>query len=228
MAANPNKDSLQRRVMFAMDFRDPVTRLPVTENLRVAADWLGAPVRAPSGLFVWFDMDPPAQRDVKVTATSTDGQFADFDEVITAPEHVAGIPASSLCMPRTLRPTGLYEPPEGMTSVAGWLVEDEQLVPVAGAEVSLAFRHAGNQDFVSGYKAITDATGGFVAVANDLGDVKPDQPPPKSDGDILAWLIVTRSSPPSRFTGFLPLRSGRLTRIAAPLLWKDLETMPPP
>src|SRR6185503_14301648 len=108
MAVNPSLDSLQRRVMFAMDFRDPVTRLPITEDLRVAADGLGKPVRAPSGLFVWFDMDPPAQRDLRVTAVSTDGQFADYEEVITAPEHVAGIPASSLCMPRTLRPTGLY------------------------------------------------------------------------------------------------------------------------
>jgi hypothetical protein len=44
----------------------------------------------------------------------------------------------------------------------------------------------------------------------------------------LAWLVVTRSAPPSRFTGFLPLRSGRLTRIAAPLFWKDLETTSPP
>jgi hypothetical protein len=228
MAANPNRDQLQRRVMFAMDFRDPVTRLPVTENLKVAADGLGPPVRALSGLFVWFDMDPPAQRDIRVTAISTDGQFADYEEVITAPEHLPNIAASSLCMPRTLRPTGLYQPPEGMTGVAGWLVEDDKMAPVAGAEVSLAFRHAGNQDFVSGYKAVTDAGGGFVAVANDLGDVKPDPAPPRSDSDILAWLVVTRSAPPSRFTGFLPLRSGRLTRIAAPLFWKDLETMSPP
>lgn len=228
MAANPNRDSLQRRVMFAMDFRDPVTRLPITEDLKVAAEGLGPPVRAPSGLFVWFDMNPPAQRDIKVTATSTDGQFADYDEVITAPEHVTNVPASSLVMPRTLRPTGLYEPPEGMTGVAGWLVEDEKMAPLVGAEVSLAFRHAGNQDFVSGYKAVTDASGGFVAVANDLGDVTPDPAPPRSGSDIMAWLVVTKSAPPSRFTGFLPLRSGRLTRIAAPLLWKDLETMSPP
>ena len=228
MEANPNVDRFQRRVMFAMDFRDPVTRLPVTEYLKVAAEGLGPPVRALSGLFVWFDMNPPAQREVRVTAISTNGQFADYDEVISAPEHVANIPASSLCMPRTLRPTGLYEPPEGMTGVAGWLVEDEKMAPLAGAEVSLALRHAGNQDFVSGYKAITDARGGFVAVANDLGDVQPDPAPPKAGSDILAWLVVTRSAPPSRFTGFLPLRSGRLTRIAAPLFWKDLETMSPP
>lgn len=228
MAANPNSDSLQRRVMFAMDFRDPVTRLPVAADLRVAAEGLGPPVRALSGLFVWFDFDPPAQRDIMVTATSTKGWFADYAEVIAAPEHVPDITVSSLCMPRTLQPTGLYEPPEGMTGVAGWLVEDEQMAPLAGAEISIAFRHAGNQDFVSGYKAITDAAGGFVAVANDLGDVQPDPAPPKSDADILGWLVVTRSAPPSRFTGFLPLRAGRLVRIAAPLLWKDLQTMSPP
>jgi len=228
MDANPNVDRLQRRVMFAMDFRDPVTRLPIVEDLVVAAEGLGPPVRAPSGLFVWFDLDPPAQREVKVTATSTRGRFAAFEEVITAPEHVPDIAASSLCMPRTLRPTGLYEPPEGLTGVAGWLVEDDDMAPVADAEVSIAFRHAGNQDFTSGYKAVTDAGGGFVAVANDLGDVRPDPAPPRSDADILGWLAVTRSAPPARFTGFLPLRAGRLTRIAAPLRWKDLQTMSPP
>jgi len=228
VAASPNIDSLQRRVMFAMDFRDPVTRLPVVDGLSVAAEGLGPPVRALSGLFVWFDIDPPAQRDIRVTATSTRGWFADYEEVIAAPEHVPDITASSLCMPRTLRPTGLYEPPEGMTGIAGWLVEDEAMAPVQGAEVSVAFRHAGNQDFVSGYKAITDAGGAFVAVANDLGDVQPDPAPPKSDADILGWLVVTRSAPPSRFTGFLPLRAGHVARIAAPLLWKDLQTMSPP
>jgi hypothetical protein len=228
MAANLNSDSLQRRVMFAMDFRDPVTRLPVAADLKVAAEGLGPPVRALSGLFVWFDFDPPAPRDIMVTATSTKGWFADYAEVIAAPEHVPDITAASLCMPRILQPTGLYEPPEGMTGVAGWLVEDEQMAPLVGAEISIAFRHAGNQDFVSGYKAITDAAGGFVAVANDLGDVQPDPAPPKSDADILGWLVVTRSAPPSRFTGFLPLRAGRLVRIAAPLLWKDLQTMSPP
>jgi len=228
MAANPNVDRFQRRVMFAMDFRDPVTRLPVTDNIKVAAAGLGPPLRARSGLFVWFDMDPPAQREIKVTAISTNGRFADFEEVITAPEHVPDIPASSLCLPRTLRPTGLYEPPEGMTGVAGWLVEDEDRAPVAGAEVSIAFRHAGNQEFVSGYKALTDAGGGFVAIANDLGDVIPDPAPPRSDSDMMGWLVVTRSAPPSRFTSFLPLRAGRLARIAAPLRWKDLQTMSPP
>jgi hypothetical protein len=227
MAANPDVDRYERRVMFAMDFRDPVTGLPVTRDLKVAAAGLGAPLRALSGLFVWHDMDPPAQRDVKVTAVSTNGQFADYEEVITAPAHVPNTPASSLCMPRTLRPTGLYEPPEGMTGVAGWLVEDDKMAPVAGAEISIAFRHAGNQDFVSGYKAITDAGGGFVAVANDLGDVTPDPAPPKSDADILGWLVVTRSGT-SRFTGFLPLRAARVVRIAAPLIWKDLQTMSPP
>jgi hypothetical protein len=214
--------------MFAMDFRDPVTGRPVTDGLRVAAEGLGPPVRAFSGPFAWFDFDPPAERQIRVTATATDGRFADYDELITAPAHVAGIQAASLLMPRVLRPTGLYEPPEGMTAAAGWLVEDEAMAPVAGAEVSLAFRHAGNQDFVSGYKAVTDASGGFVAVANDLGDVRPDPAPPKSDGDVLAWLVIGRADAPPRFTDFLPLRSGRLVRLAAALNWKDLATMSPP
>ena len=228
MAANPDLDRVERRVMFAMDFRDPVTRLPVTRDLQVAAEGLGPPFLARSGLFVWFDLDPPAPREFRVTATSTKGRFADFDELIAAPEHVPDIPAASLCMPRVLRPTGLYEPPEGMNAVAGWLVEEEGGAPVVGAEVSLAFRHAGNQDFASTYKAVSDAGGGFVAVANDLGDVRPDPAPPRSDADIIGWLVVARADAPPRFTGVLPLRAGRLVRLAAPLKWKDLQTMSPP
>jgi len=228
MATNSNLDRTQRRVMFAMDFRDPVTRLPVTQGLQVAAEGLGSPVRARSGLFVWFDLDPPAQRQIRVTAISTSNAYLPYEEVITAPAHVPNIPASSLCMPRTLRPTGLYEPPEGLTGAAGWLVEDEALAPVADAELAIALRHAGNQDFVSTYLAAADAAGGFVAVANDLGDVRPDPAPPGAEANILGWLVVTRPSLPPRFTGFLPLRAGRLVRLAAPLLWKDLATQSPP
>jgi hypothetical protein len=226
MAANPNFDRLERRVMFAMDFRDPVTRLPVAEELKVAAEGLGPPVRAPSGLFVWFDLDPPAQRQVKVTAISTRKRYADFEEVITAPEHVPDIPASSLVMPRALRPTGLYEPPEGMTGVAGWLVEDEHKVPVPGAEISLAFRHAGNQDFVSAYRAVTDSDGRFVAVANDLGDVVPDPAPAGSEARILGWLEIGREGE-TRYSAFQPLRTARLARVAAPFLWASLDSAPP-
>jgi hypothetical protein len=220
MATNPNKDRLERRVMFAMDFRDPVTRLPVVKGLEVAAEGLSPPVRAPSGLFVWFDRDPPAKRDVKVRAVSTDRRFLDFEEVITAPEHVPNIPVSALRMARELRPTGLYEPPEGMNALAGWLVESQGGAVVAGAEVSLAFRHAGNQVFVSGYKAVTDADGRFVAVANDLGDVVPD-PAPGSGAGIIGWLEVARGAE-VKYSPVQPLRAARLTRIATPFLWAGL------
>ena len=133
-------------------------------------------------------------------------------------------------MPRTLRPTGLYEPPEGLTGVAGWLVEDEAMAPVPGAEVAIAFRHAGNQDFVSTYKAVTDAGGGFVAVANDLGDVTARSGAAQIGRPTYwpGWSSPGRRRPP-RFTGFLPLRAGRLTRGSRRrLLWKDSQTMSPP
>jgi hypothetical protein len=224
--ANPDLDRLERRVMFAIEFRDPVTRLPVTEELKVVAEGLAPPVRAPSGLFVWFDLDPPAQRQIKVTAISTRKKFADFDEVIIAPEHVRDIPASSLVMPRALQPTGLYEPPEGMTGVAGWLAEDGHKVAVPGAEISLAFRHAGNQVFVSAYKAVTDADGRFVAVANDLGDVVPDPAPAGSEARILGWLEIRRGGE-TRYSAFQPLRTARLARVAAPFFWASLDSAPP-
>lgn len=215
-----------RRVMFAMDFRDPVTGRSVTD-LEVAADGLAPPIRPPSGLFVWLDSNPPAERDIKVTAKSPMKRFADFEEVIAVPAHVPNTAASSLRFSRQLSPTGLYDPPEGLTAVAGWLAEDAATkAPLSGARVSLAFRHAGTQTFISAYEAVTAANGSFVAVANDLGDVRPDPAPANGGGGLLGWLAVTRSGQ-TRFSGFQPLRAGRLERFAEPFLWAALNDTPP-
>jgi hypothetical protein len=226
MAASPDLDRLERRVMFAMDFRDPVTRLTVSNGLKVTAKGLGPPFRAPSGLFVWFDRDPPAKRDVEVTAISTDRRFLDVTEVITAPKHVDDIPVADLRMTHVLQATGLYVPPDGMTGLAGWLVEDGNKAPVPDAEVSLCFRHTQTHVFESGYKAVTDADGRFVAVANDLGDVAPDPAPPGSDAGIVGWLAVRRGNE-VKYSAFQPLRLARLAWVPTPFLWTGLGAAPP-
>lgn len=214
-----------RRVMFAMDFRDPVTGLGIT-CLEVVAEQLGPPIRPPSGRFVWLDHNPPAARNVRVIARSPKRRFADFDEVIAVPAHAPNTPAKDLIFSRRLTPTGLYDPPEGLTGAAGWLVEDGARVPVAGASVSLGFRHSVTQTFTSGYQALTDSGGRFVAVANDLGDIRPDPAPPGGPAGILGWLVVTRGTE-TRFSGLQPLRAGRVERIHAPLHWATLDSNPP-
>jgi len=228
MAVAPS--SRDRRVMFAMDFRDPVTGLGVTD-LDVVAQSLGPPIRTPSGRFVWLDLDPPAQRNVKVRATSRRKRFAAFEEQITVPAHQPGTSAAALLVSRRLTPSGLYEPPDGLTGAAGWLVEDATRKVVTGARIAIAFRHLGNQTFASAYQAVTDLDGRFVAVANDLGDIRPDPAPPDPqqpgiDPGVLAWLIVTRGGQ-TRYSGFQPLRFGRLVRFAEPFLWSALSSNPP-
>lgn len=219
-----------RRIMFAMDFRDPVTGRRV-RDLDIAAEGLGKSIRPPSGLFVWLDFNPPSPRDIRVTARSSANRFAAFDEVIQVPAHVPNTPAASLTFTRTLTPTGLYEPPEGLTGAAGWLVEDAARAPVAGARVSLGFRHAGTQTFTSAYEAVTDSGGRFVALANDLGDVRPDPAPPDPlrpgiDVGVRGWLEIRRGSE-TRYSTFLPLRTGRLVRVDEPFVWAMLDALPP-
>jgi hypothetical protein len=222
--------SRDRRVMFAMDFRDPVTGLGVAD-LDVAAESLGKAISSGSGRFAWLDFDPPAQRNIKVTAKSRRKRFADFEEVIPVPAHQMGTSAADLLFSRRLVPSGLYEPPEGLTGAAGWLVEDATMAPVKEALVSAAFRHAGVQNFTSLYQALSGVDGRFVAVVNDLGDVRPDPTPPDParpgiDLGMLGWLVFERSGQ-IRYSGFLPLRVGRLVRFDAPFLWSTLDGAPP-
>jgi hypothetical protein len=220
-----------RRVMFALDFRDPVTGLGVAD-LDVKAEGLGPPIRPPSGRFVWLDFNPPTKRNVRVTAKSRKQyRFADFDKVIPVPARGPDTKPDDLFFSYPLTPEGLYEPPDGLTGAAGWLIEAVAGASVKGAEVSLGFRHAGTQDFPSAYKAVTDIYGRFVAVANDLGDVRPDPAPPDPlrpgiDTGALGWLAVTWAGQ-TRYSGFQPLRGGRLVRFAEPFIWATLNATPP-
>ena len=63
-------DEVKRRVMFALELVDPVTGRLAFADMVVTAPGFAPPVRSASGRFVWIDVDPPAQRTVKVTATS--------------------------------------------------------------------------------------------------------------------------------------------------------------
>jgi hypothetical protein len=221
-------DRVHRRVMFGVEFIDPVTRRIVSERLKVRATGLGEPLRSPTGRFVWFDQDPPAARPVTVTAEALDGKFTADPLAFVAPAHDPDLPPPpDLLRTVELRPTGLYDPPEGMIAVSGMLVTTHGSAdPVDGIEVSIELRHGGGSVFTSSYVAVTDARGGFVAVINDLGGTIPDLPePPTVEGALTGWLRFFDGT--GHFTGLLPLRRGRRVYLAEPVEWDALAGVQP-
>jgi hypothetical protein len=138
------------------------------------------------------------------------------------PAHRPGVPARALIFRRRLVPTRLYDPPPGMIAVGGMLVEDDgPPVPVAGVKVRIHFRHAERLAlFRGGYTAFTDDKGGFTAVVRRLRDVRPD-PAAGPPGTFEAWLSLRRGDD-ERVSEKLPLRLGRMSRIAKPLRWAAL------
>jgi hypothetical protein len=215
-------DLAPQRATFAVEFVDPIGGGLVTRGLRVTADGLAPPTVTPSNRFVWVDRDPPVDRRIRLEAVSVDQMFAPFAEVIDVPAHIPGRPIRSLIFRRRLRPTGLYEPPQGMTGVAGMLFEgDGSNEPVADVRVRIHFRHAEGLETATGrYTGFTDSKGRFTAVVRRLGDVRPD-PDPDVPGTFNAWLTLRRGEEVRVFET-LSLRLGRLTRIMAPLKWARL------
>lgn len=221
-----------QRAMFAMEFVDPIRGGLVADGLQVTAEGLRAPTVTPSNRFVWLDRsplvdpppDPPVVRRIRVEAVSGREMFAPFAEVIRVPAHRPGMRADQLTFRRRLRPTGLYDPPAGVTGVGGMLVEDEvSKTPVAGARIRILFLYAeGMELFTGGYTAFTDPKGAFIAAVRGLGDVRPD-PDPAAPGTFLAWLRVKRGAEVRAF-GPRSLRPGRLTRLEALLSWAELST----
>lgn len=211
-----------QRATFAVEFVDPIGGGLVTKGLRVTADGLAPPTVTPSNRFVWVDRDRPANRRIRLDAVSVDQMFEPFGEVIDVPAHIPERPIRSLIFRRRLRPTGLYEPPQGMTAVAGMLFEgDGSIAPVADARVRIHFRHAEGLETATGrYTAFTDSRGRFTAVIRRLGDVRPD-PDPAVPGAFDAWLTLRRGGD-VRILAPLSLRLGRLVRMTAPLEWAAL------
>jgi hypothetical protein len=221
-----------QRAMFAMEFVDPIRGGLVAEGLRVTAEGLRAPTVTPSNRFVWLDrsplvdppVDPPVDRQIRVEAVSVREMFAPFEELIRVPAYRAGMRADQLMFRRRLRPTGLYDPPAGVTGVGGMVVEDEgSKTPVVGARIRILFLYAeGMELFTGGYTAFTDRKGRFIAAVRGLGDVRPD-PDPAAPGTFLAWLRLKRGGEVRAF-GPLSLRPGRLTRLEALLNWAKLPS----
>lgn len=224
-------DEIKRRVMFALELVDPVTGRLVSEGMVVTAAGLARPVVAPSGRFVWIDIDPPAVRQVKVEAVSKRRTFAPFAADFQVPARLPGVVAQDLVRRFDLQPTGLYEPPPGMLAAAGMLVvSDGDRTGLPDVEVRLQFRDASNGALLPGdYLAKTDLRGMFVTVARDLGPTGPMTPPPPAPfGSLVGWLSFTRPDGQVGHTPLLPLRKGRLFRLPEPVAWGSLLNNPPP
>lgn len=221
-------DMISRRVMFALELIDPGRGVSAGEEMKVSADGFRAPRVTRAGQYVWTDPDPPADRNVTVEATSAHGWFSPYSATIQVPARLPGVPVR--VERAILQPTGLYEPPAGRLAAAGMLIDTAQARnPLEGVTVELALRAKDDGSILlSNLQARTDARGGFVAMASDLGNEAPmPSPPPSAEGSLVGWLRFTRQQA-VRFSALLPLRNGRLLRVPDPLIWADLGPLPPP
>lgn len=227
-------DNISRRVMFALEFLDPVTKRIVTEGLQPSIAGFSPPLKGHNGRFVWLEESEPAQRDLAVTLAVSNPMYGQpdiedlqFDDV---PPNDGQTRPERLLERVELPISPNYVPPDGLIGVRSMLIDAEESgVPIPKARCMLAFFHDGEQRFTSERVAITDERGAFAALADDLDDIVPRASPPGSDGNLLGWLAVDRSDDlePIKFTGLLPLFRGRMTQLRRPISWAALNEGPP-
>lgn len=219
-------DTVRRRAMFALELVDPVTGRFAGADIAVTLAGFRPPRTASDGRLVWNDVDPATNRDLVLTGVSRSGGFAPFETSWTTPARVPGNGAA-LVHRVTLVPTGLYDPPSGTLAAAGMLIEAaDDRAPVAEARIGIELRDTGDAVLTAPYEGRTDARGGFVVVAGDLGLAIPMPALPGPEGGLVGWLRVTRGAE-TRYSPLLPLRRDRLHRLAAPLTWAGLGPAPP-
>jgi hypothetical protein len=220
-------DTVKRRVMFALELIDPGRGVSAGDQMKVTAEGFRAPRVTSAGQYVWTDVDPPTARDVKVEATAVRDWFKTYSATIAVPARADGV---RIHVERAvLEPTGLYEPPAGKLAAAGMLIDTVQArTPLEGVTVELALRDSVGTILISTLRAKTDSRGSFVAMASDPGNAVPmPAPPPATEGSLVGWLRFTRQGA-VRHSALLPLRQGRLLRVADPLVWNDLSATEPP
>jgi hypothetical protein len=226
----PGADRVARRVMFALEFLDPVTGRVVRDGLRPSVSNLPPPLKGQTGRFVWFETDAPAQRNIVVNLTIENPMYgppAPADLSFTIPPNDDHTGPGLLMKQVKLNVTHRYVPPAGVTGVASIVIEDADFSAViAGATCAVAFFHDGNLVFTSSRIATSAESGEFVAFADDVGDIVPRPSGKTQAGDILGWLKVSRNNQ-VKYTGFLPLRRGRLTQLREPISWANLLAQAP-
>lgn len=222
-------DPIGRRAMFVLELVDPVTQLPVGGSLDVnasvetSAEALRAPGLTRAGQLVWLDLEPPAVRSIRVSATTPARDFAPYEEVLAIAQRTDGTPPT--LVRRNLRPTGLYRPPAGRLAAAGMLIDDKAVGarnPVADAQLMLVLdADALGTELRSSLIAVTDARGGFVAVAKGFGTQVPQPAPrPALDGSVAGRLEVTWQGATRK--SVVTLRQAQLNYLPEPIAWADL------
>ncbi|WP_166300666.1 hypothetical protein [Bradyrhizobium sp. 2S1] len=209
--------------MFAVEFTHPITGLIVRDGLRVAAEGYGPPIKTFSGRFAWNEIEKPADREIVITAESTDGRFAPLSEKIKVPAHVKEITPDKLLFRLPLAATGLLEPPDGVTAFAGQLLAGTPPVAMRGVAVRLVLRED-RQTVSSDYVSKTDDRGGFVAVMKGDDEITPVRR--SKDQTIDCWIEFDNGS--VKLIYEIPdLRFARLVRAAERLIWEQLKPPPP-
>jgi len=213
---------IRRRVMFAVEFLDPVTQLRVTAGLRPRVNGLAPPLLGPSGCFVWRLDDPPAKRWIHIDLDIANKMYGTPKEALDfeIESNNGSVAAFDLLETFTLTTTSKYRPPAGMTAAAGRaLLGGGSNEPLEGIEVLLEVSHDKHTGtFTSTHVAITDKYGEFAVALNGLKQQKLD--PHETDQNALdAWLVLKNGNVSVGRLTFPPLRRGRLTYLTAPVKW---------
>lgn len=234
-------ESLNRRVLLAVELIDPVTRLLVSDGMTVEAeDLVNRPIVNNSGRFVWLAEGDKWPK--RITVKSDDLRFAPADPVAPPrPQNLADASASERLVKMVLRPTPAHDLEPGVTAIRGVLYQrlpstndPRRGAPVSDATVTLAWRKNQKADeFVAApYPATTDAAGQF-AVFVRLGP-KPWYDPDIEPSPMLAVRLEVKIGAITKWTtpnfAFLTypkapegrVPEGKLLAASVSLGWDDL------
>jgi hypothetical protein len=219
-------DRIERKILFALELLDPITRLPVSDGIIPVVKGLAPPKLTPSRRFVWRDNAAPAQRDVTVALKINNRQYAPPPEAelkFNIPANDGNIRPEDLLEQASLVTTAHYRPVDGMMAVTGLLLENSGTKqPLQDCIITIeASSDGGNSMFKSRHSAKTDKNGEFVAVLSGLTDEKLD-PDPQEPGTVSAWLLIKREQT-IRAAALSPrMRLGKQITLTEPIFWAEL------
>ena len=135
-------DTLDRRVLFAVELIDPVTRATVYQGVSVRAGGLTArPIVSHSGRFVWLE-EGSAWPDAITVDTGRLPYAPHFAAAPPRPLDLSTAGADARRLRIALRPTVAYPIEEGITAIRGRIFETAAAgaPPLPNARVQLAWR----------------------------------------------------------------------------------------
>lgn len=216
-------ETIERRVVLAVELIDPVTGRAVTEGIVPSIAGLAPPKATASNRFVWRDDGPPQPRQVDVGLKIKNPQFGPplAPLQFNVPANDGTVSPAALLRQASLRTTALYQPPDGAMAVTGTLREGGgSTAPIADAEITIEISHSsGTGQHQSSHTAITGSNGDFTAVLAGLTDEALD-PEPGAPGAIAGWLRVRTPLGTKLRAIDPPLRPGRTTMLRGPVKWE--------